>query len=145
MKAKPHHVKTGRVLYSVEAFPSSVPGRTQAKIITLLVTDRARAPRWSHYECDPKRFPCAPRNPIARFSCLEKRPDPIDKWHIGIGGRFLSDMNIGKINPTTCRRVFIKRKAAEAYAARIMSGCWNAQEIAYVKRNDEYKLFIGHN
>ncbi len=145
MKAKPHHIKTGRVLYSVEAFPSSVPGRTTANIHMLQVTDRARAPSWYWNGWLKNLHPCLPLAPALRFSCIEKSSNPNSKWYMGRGGRFYGDCNIGQTRENSCRRVFVKLKHAKAYADRILSGCWNAQEITYVKWNDLNKSVLGHN
>lgn len=142
--AKPKHVKAGRVLYAVAAFPSSVPGRTQAYITELKVVDRHRAPRWFSRNCDHRAFPCAPFTPVYRFVGMEKELGSKYGFKLGRGGRFLTDLNIGAARATSCHRTFLKLKHALAYQARILSGCWNAREKAYVIYNDQTRMFMGH-
>lgn len=146
MYVKKKHLTTGRVFYVVNAFPSSVPGKTHASLTTIKVVDRPRAPKWFWASHMTRQYPCMPKEPVHFFHCDVKEDWPNAKFRRNpFSGRSTGDMCIDHIRENSCRRSFLKLKHALAYQKRILSGCWHAQEKAYVLWNDENKSVCGHN
>lgn len=156
MYARRKHLTTGRVIYVVSAFPSSVPGKTQSAIDMITVVDKPRAAAWMNYSAHPRQFPGSPKTPVLFFNCTHVpihtgggsrygQPYKVNPLTARLERRSIDDMSIGVIRKNTCRRAFLKLKHALAYHERIMARCFNAQELRYIAWNDKYKGRVGHN
>lgn len=146
MYAKPEHVHHGRMLYVVNAFPSSLPGMTQCSITTVKVLDAPRILWQGNYFIPLNanartRLVSKSRRPTYRYRVMEKPDRPNAKFTLG--HRFLSTDNIGPIRKNSCRLTFLKLKDAEAYQARIMAEQFNSRELAYIAWNDATSSVIG--
>lgn len=146
MYAKMKHVHAGRTLYVVDAFPSSLPGKTQASITTVIVTDCPRI-RWQrNLSCvnPTPRFlhVAASRRPTYAYMGRTKASWTNATFETEARRRFCSDDDI-VIRENSCRRTFLKLKHAEAYKERILAERFNARELAYIKWNDETSSLIG--
>lgn len=146
MYAKPKHVHHGRMLYVVNAFPSSVPGKTQCSI-TFVHAVGAPQIRWQGNYHIPLNAPPRSRQvnksrrPTYAYMAMEKSDRRNAAWRLNM--RFLSTDNIGPMRDNSCRRTFLKLKDALAYQKRIMAEQWNSRELAYIAWNDMTSSVIG--
>jgi hypothetical protein len=121
MRAKVKDIRQGRTLWMVNCYLKNPQHRRSATVQRIECLD---TPKPSKYRSWQKKVL------FANFRYQGTVwSGPIDIHHS------LRDHNI-VWNDYNQHMVFTKQKAAEAYADRIRSGCYNAQELAFMRKCD---------